>query len=115
MNANHCNENILNTIQKNENENTTMNLRCKTLIGLHYDDIIYESYISDYYRIETGRYTRPKTPRNERICLSCNVLDDEYHALFICLKFISLRNYYRNFLTEYSSVTTLLNPKSKAH
>jgi hypothetical protein len=36
--------------------------------------------------IETGRYTRPKTPLNERICLHCQnkPIEDEVHFLLQC-------------------------------
>ena len=59
---------------------------------------IYDSMFNDYYRyiitrwrlsnhdltIETGRYTRPIIPRDERNCVHCNILADEFHAIFIC-------------------------------
>ena len=59
---------------------------------------IYTSFLNDYYRkiitrwrlschklkIETGRYARPFIPREERICETCNTIDDEHHAIFIC-------------------------------
>ena len=35
-------------------------------------------------RIETGRWVRPTIPRNNRICETCNKLDDEYHFLLEC-------------------------------
>ena len=36
--------------------------------------------------IETGRYTMPKTPVENRICLFCNLnaIEDEYHVLMEC-------------------------------
>ena len=36
--------------------------------------------------IETGRYTRPKTPINERICVFCDqhMIDDEIHMIMRC-------------------------------
>ena len=34
--------------------------------------------------IVTGRYTRPVTPREERLCKTCNEIDDEKHILFTC-------------------------------
>lgn len=37
-------------------------------------------------RIERGRYTRPKTPRPERLCLVCNSVEDEVHFLLHCKK-----------------------------
>ena len=39
-----------------------------------------------HLEIETGRYTRPKTPQSERLCKSCplNVIGDEKHFLLTC-------------------------------
>ena len=34
--------------------------------------------------IERGRYTTPKTPRNERLCVNCKVLEDEIHFVISC-------------------------------
>ena len=34
--------------------------------------------------MQTGRWTRPVTPRNSRKCVTCNKLDDEYHFLLEC-------------------------------
>ena len=36
--------------------------------------------------IETGRYTMPKTPVENRVCLFCNLnaIEDEYHVLMEC-------------------------------
>ncbi len=39
--------------------------------------------------IEKGRYTRPKTPRHQRICDRCdvNAIDDEFHFVINCTAF----------------------------
>ena len=42
---------------------------------------------------ETGRWSTP-VPFGERICSSCNVLEDEYHFVLICSKYIELRSKY---------------------
>ncbi len=44
--------------------------------------------------IERGRYARPPTPVNDRICSFCsgNVIEDEYHFLMTCKKTDSERN-----------------------
>lgn len=43
--------------------------------------------------IETGRYSKPKVPLNERICKLCskNVLEDEMHFLLVCEFYSDLR------------------------
>ena len=45
--------------------------------------------------IETGRWTKPNSiPVNERKCLTCNVIEDEYHFVSECLMYKDLRNVY---------------------
>ena len=42
--------------------------------------------------IELGRYHKPKPlPIKERLCDLCNVVEDEYHFLCICPKYIAQR------------------------
>ena len=47
-------------------------------------------------RIQTGRYNRNNTPRDQRYCLCCNTFDieDEYHFICVCSCFNSLRMQY---------------------
>ena len=61
-------------------------------------------------RIETGRYTAPKTPRNERTCRDCNCVEDEHHAIFVCPLYANIRAKYRDFLLRLSTIKELLNP-----
>ena len=42
-------------------------------------------------KVETGRWTRPVTPVEERLCDQCQKLDDEYHFLLEWNKFSILR------------------------
>ena len=52
--------------------------------------------------IETGRWSRPVIPRNNRKCATCEKLDDEYHLLLECKLHTANRNklikryYWRN-------------------
>ena len=43
---------------------------------------------SHHLDVETGRYTRPITPRHLRICKNCNLeeIGDEFHFLLKCPK-----------------------------
>ena len=45
-------------------------------------------------RLQTGRYGVNRTPRNERICVYCNLndIDDELHFLCKCPCFNDLRH-----------------------
>ena len=42
--------------------------------------------VSHNLEIERGRFTKPKTPEEFRICKHCNLnaVDNEYHFLLIC-------------------------------
>ena len=51
--------------------------------------------------IETGRYTRPPLPPEERVCQVCNVTEDEKHFLLQCPTTCSL--------PEFQSLMTLAN------
>ena len=48
---------------------------------------------SHHLRIETGRYTKPKLPEVERICMLCNenCVEDEEHFLLHCKYYIEQR------------------------
>ena len=47
---------------------------------------------SHLLHIEKGRHTRPKTPIDQRLCHSCNVIEDEIHFITQCPLFQSERN-----------------------
>ena len=34
--------------------------------------------------IESGRYTKPKTLRENRLCHTCNIVEDEWHFVIEC-------------------------------
>jgi len=46
--------------------------------------------------IETGRYSRNRTDRNQRVCKLCNHgdIEDEYHFVLICPAFEHIRKIY---------------------
>jgi len=56
--------------------------------------------------IETGRWTKPKSiPRNIRFCSLCeDLVEDEYHFLFVCPRYEHLRRLY--IPTENGPMTT---------
>ena len=41
--------------------------------------------------IERGRYTNPRTPIEERVCVSCSHIEDEKHFLTICVSYCNER------------------------
>jgi len=68
---------------------------------------------SHHLEIERGRYTRPKTPVNERLCPNCGVIEDEEHFLVHCEIYRSDRNImYSKILTQYGDFRNL-NPNNK--
>ena len=83
---------------------------------------IYTSFLNDDLRgiitrwrlsnhnlkIETGRYKG--IPRNERICDSCETLEDEQHAVFVCVRYNEIRQRYENLLNKMNDIKLLLNP-----
>jgi hypothetical protein len=47
---------------------------------------------SHHLSIESGRWNRPQTPRNERFCPFCpHIIEDEYHFVLQCSKYNILR------------------------
>ena len=46
---------------------------------------------SHRYNIETGRWGKNKIPRADRQCTLCNVIEDEYHILIICPRYVNER------------------------
>ena len=62
-------------------------------------------------KIETGRYTTPFTPREERVCSECPLsVEDEHHVVFQCPLYRNVRMKYRDLLLRLKSIPELLNP-----
>ena len=92
-------------------------------LGIPDKSVIYNSMVSDYHRtvisrwrlsnhrlnIETGRYTKPKTKREDRLCTLCSVLEDERHVIFTCPRYHQIRQEY-NHLVNNRDVAQFLNP-----
>ena len=90
---------------------------------------IYTSYLHDYYRyiitrwrlsnhnlkIETGRYSVPKIPRELRICDICNEIEDEAHVIFKCPIYNPIRVKYKTLLRKNDNILRFLNPNSDDH
>ena len=104
---------------------TTKITTYKEITNLEYHELLYTSFVNDELRIlitrwrmschnlriETGRYTNPITPRDERNCKICLVVEDELHALFHCRAHIFIRMKYFSLLSKYTGVKQLLNPQ----
>ena len=98
----------------------------REITNLESNDGLYKSFVNDELRIaitrwrlschklriETGRYTYPITPRDERLCKLCRTVEDESHALFYCLAHTFIRMKFFPLLCKYTVVNQLLNPQS---
>ena len=65
--------------------------------------------------IKSGRWARPtSTPINERKCVHCNVLEDDFHFMIECNIFIEFRTkYYWKRLSMYKFIKLLNTAKVK--
>ena len=79
--------------------------------------LICKFRISDHaLAVETGRYKN--IPRENRLCNTCNILDDEQHFLFDCTLNQNIReNYFHNINLDFTLDTntkskTILNPET---
>ena len=63
--------------------------------------------------IETGRYAQPKLDREQRICRTCLVVEDEKHTLFECRLYNQVRAKYPQVFNGPHDVKSILNPKSR--
>ena len=61
--------------------------------------------------METGRYTKPKTPECERVCLICNAgkIENEYHFVFECPLYSYERELLYDKLSELSTIECVPN------
>ena len=108
-----------------ENQDTTRITQYKNITNLEHNTVLYTSFVNDdlrviitrwrlschKLRIETGRYTNPITPRDQRLCKICFVLEDEQHALFQCPVHSFIRLKYHSLLGKYNTVPLILNPQ----
>ena len=108
--------------------NKTMTARYRDITNLQYCDTLYNCFVVEKnrkvitrwrfschsLRIETGRYHRPKIPRNERNCTICNEIEDEHHAIFVCAAHAFIRLRYTNILSTYTTVQSILHPSTIA-
>ena len=103
----------------------TYSERYKEITSCKYNDNIYNQFLfedkriviskwrlsSHSLRIETGRYSSPKLHRNERTCSICPTnIEDEFHVIFICPLYDSIRTKYQHLLLMYPTIMAILNP-----
>ena len=61
-------------------------------------------------KIETGRYSKPCIPREQRTYDVCNVLEDEPQAMFTCPRYTHIREKYTHLLQRNSTIQLFLIP-----
>ena len=102
----------------------TKDIRYPEVVGIDQSNCLYDSYVNDSCRtiitrwrlsnfdlaIETGRYERPKVDREQRLCRTCLVKEDEEHVFFSCPLYTDIRRDHPRIFNETSSVKTILNP-----
>ena len=107
------------------NSDETMCNRYRSLCSIDNQSLIYSHMINDRYRItltrwrlschklyiETGGYKRPIVDGLDRRCIICQVVEDEFHALFMCYAHVRIRLKYTALLTKYDSIQKLFNPR----
>ena len=117
--------NLMERKERLVNQDTTRITQYKDITNLEHNTVLYTSFVNDdlrvlitrwrlschKLRIETGRYTNPITPRDQRLCKICFVLEDEQHALFHCPVHSFVRLKYHSLLTKYNTVPQILNPQ----
>ena len=65
---------------------------------------------SHNFLVERGRWNRPKLDYLERICQTCNVVEDEFHVCIECPKYVTLRlKYLPKYLITRPSVYKFLH------
>ena len=103
-----------------------MDIRYHELIGFDERNCLYDSFVVDSCRkivtrwrlsnlqlaIETGKYKRPKVDRNQRLCQTCLLVEDEEHALMNCILYKQVRDKHPDLFNGSHSIKSLLNPKS---
>ena len=123
--CNNAASNLNNRKSNIELSDQTMNIRYRSMIGFTNPTILYDSCLDDEkrkiitrwrlsshkLRIETGRYTNPKTLLMNRLCKICSIIEDERHAIYHCRAHISIRkNYQKDLDLQNDNISRLLNP-----
>ena len=123
--ANLHNHNYIDDIKEREIRiNTSNNSLAKYYVEMAFINrsCIYNSFLNDDLRgiitrwrlsnhclkIETGRYIG--IPRNERVCDTCDILEDEHHVIFVCTRYAEIRQRFANLINKNNDIKLFLNP-----
>lgn len=89
---NQVNENKLNTFSKIYSQFSLQNYLAFGLPKSKTKELSKLRISSHDLLIERGRYFRPKVPRENRLCMTCNKIEDEEHFMIHCSRFSTIRN-----------------------
>ena len=124
LSENYKNENMKERYEIVSTPNSTMCIRYRTIIGTNHSNTLYNSCLNDFHRItitrcrlsshelkiETGRYTKPITIREDRLCKICREIENESHAIFTCRAHRWIREKNKKLFDSFKDVKTFLNP-----
>ena len=97
------------------NATTTHLTRYRDICGTNRNDCLYGQFLREDKRIiitkwrlsshdikiETGRYTTPSTPREDRVCSKCSSsVEDEHHVVYLCPLYQSIRLKHQDLLFQ---------------
>ena len=115
-------------LQRLSTSDKTMTKRYIELTNGEYNSSIYDWNIPECYRciitrwrlscfdlaIETGRHGNSKktSSREGRTCSHCLVLEDEYHVLFVCVRYADIRRSFIQLINKNPTVRDMLHPSA---
>ena len=126
----HENNSSLNVTERRsrlQTSESTMIIQYRSIIGFTYPHLLYNSCLDDIkrttitrwrlsshkLRIETGRYTIPKTNLESRTCKICSIIEDEEHSIYKCQAHNRIREKYMQRLDfKNINLPNFFNPKS---
>ena len=125
LNGNNCTDFLTNIDEKIRLDDSSMIVYYRNIIHLE-KSCIYNSFLNDYYRkiitrwrlsshklkVETERYSRNYVPRQSRVCLLCNILEDENHVVFVCPIYQLIRAKFQRLLSANTDIKSILNPNN---
>ena len=120
----HKQKNVEERIARARSTTSTMTSRYMNITKGKYASHIYDFHLNEVYRIplsrwrlscfdlaiETGRYNN--TLADQRLCLSCNTVEDEHHVLFVCSRYNNIRIKFRDLLSKCVCVKDILHPSN---
>ena len=64
-------------------------------------------------KIETCRYGLNRVPVKQRLCDECNLIEDEFHVLMVCTRYISIRTDAMNAISDIDYQFSIYTPHAQ--